>query len=146
WRLVVPRDDVIFGEAVALDTKDLLAAGQDRLARRQLHTSTAGVLHELVHDVEARRIRRDAHFRANAEAVDRGPGGHERRDGAFVEAAAHENADRVEAGLVEKATGTVRQIEQVARIETHRRDAEITTELLRQLDHLADPCQVVVRV
>src|SRR5262249_53071363 len=63
-------DDVADRLAMSLLSKNLFAAGQDRLVLGQLRAPLAGVFGQLVCDVERRSIARHTHPGADAEAVD----------------------------------------------------------------------------
>src|SRR5439155_2521657 len=90
-RFVVAGDDVILSEAVALNAKDLLAPRQERFARRQLDPAAAGVLDELVRNVQHRLVGRHSHFRPDAKSIDRCVSGYQSGVAFLVENAAREN-------------------------------------------------------
>src|SRR5687767_83024 len=128
--------NVVYRLAVPFDAKDLLAAGQDRLARRQLQTAPPGVFDQLVDDLQRRRVARDAHLGTDAEAVHRRAGGDDTRDLVLVEAAAGEDGDLRQPGVIEDAPRGEGQLHEIARIETDAADAKRRAQLLGELHDL----------
>src|SRR6185312_8420437 len=111
-----------------------------------LQARPTSVLHELVRNVEAGRVTRDAHLCSHAEAINRGARAHQSRNLIFIEATACEDSHALKPRLVEDAPCLDGEIAEVARIETHGTDTKARPELARKIDHLANTRQGVVRV
>src|SRR5687767_6969693 len=107
-------EDVMVGDAAALEPEDLLASGKDLFAGRQLDTSSTGILHQLVDDVDGRHVARNAHLGADAESIDRSAGFEQLRDLVLIEAAAGKDPDALEPGFVQDPPGFEGQLAEVA--------------------------------
>src|SRR2546427_13275334 len=83
---------------------------------------------------------------AHTEAIKGGVGSKKALNHIFIQTAAYKNLQVREPGAVEEPAGFLRQMTQIARVQTNTGDAKLRTEFARQFDHVTDSFKRVVRV
>ena len=135
--LVAKRQHIAVGPA-----PHLFASGRSRLAGGELQHRAPVEVDELVHRVHERCVGRYTHLRPDPERVQRRPFRYQIPDLELVQAAAREDADLREAGVIEQLPGAPRELQQIAAVQP---DAEPTGELQlaeRPRSPFATPCIV----
>ena len=103
--------------------EDLLGGGQGFLALAELHHRPAVVADHLVDHVAGRGVSRDAHAGADAEHVDGRACGDETVDCVFVQAAAGDDANVAETGVVKDRAHLAAEGVEIAGIEADAGEA-----------------------
>src|SRR4029434_2961980 len=98
----------------------------------------AGVLHQLIDDVDTGYVARHTHFCPHSEAIDGRSGFKQFRDHVFVEVSTGEDSHLLQAGLVENLPRGDAEARQIAGIQTNRTHLEIRSELACQSHDLSN--------